>query len=200
MPRPSEHPEPPPEISALPLPILTDQSGWCRLHRADRHPVFFGRTGDSRFDAPAGEYGVLYLGDSPHCAFAETYGRLDQARFPIVTRQHLSKRHLAYIVFQRALRLVDLTGAGLARIRADNRLCVGDYRIAQRWSQAFWNHPEQPDGLCYRSRHDPSRLCLALFDRASNAVMATDRGSLGDSSNEGLLAEILDGYGFGLID
>ena len=28
-----------------------------------------------------------------------------------------------------------------------------------------WDHPEQPDGIAYQSRHDPAERCLALFER-----------------------------------
>ena len=41
--------------------------------------------------------------------------------------------------------------------------------IAQRWSRALWEHPQQPDGIIYRSRHDPSKVCAALFDRCASA-------------------------------
>src|SRR6478735_5682570 len=40
----------------------------------DHDPLFFGRSGLNRFDAPAGEYGVLYAGESVECAFIETFG------------------------------------------------------------------------------------------------------------------------------
>lgn len=175
-----------------------DDGDWYRLHRAAHTALYFGRSGTSRFDAQDGEYGVMYLADSPHCAFAETFGRLDQLPFPLILVSQLDERRLALVEITRDIEVVDLSGAGLAQLRADNRLGVGDYQIAQRWSLALWNHPEQPDGLRYRSRHDPSRHCLALFNRAADAVSVTDMGSLSGPDNEELLAEILDSYGFAL--
>jgi RES domain len=88
----------------------------------------------------------------------------------------------------------------LARIGADNRLGTGDYRIAQRWSHVLWVHPDEPDGMFYRSRHDPSRTCLAIFDRAADAVSASNVGSFVERAHLALLAEILDAYDIGYLD
>jgi hypothetical protein len=52
----------------------------------------------------------------------------------------------------------------------------------------------------YRARHDPSRVCLALYDRAADAVCASHQGSLLAPSNTALLADMLEVYNFGLID
>ncbi len=199
---PGPHPEPPDEIDKLELPItlIRADKAWFRLHRADRSPLFFGRTGANRFDAPDGEFGVLYLGDSLHCCFVETYGRSDRGDHRIVTRRELIERNFSEVEFTRSLRIVDLAGAGLARLGADNRLATSDYFIAQRWSHALWSHPDLPDGLLYRSRHDPSRRCLALFDRVSEIPSARDIGSLVDGSNVVLLADILDTYDIGYLD
>jgi hypothetical protein len=173
---------------------------WFRLHSAAHSALYFGRSGTSHFDAPGGEYGVLYLADSPHCAIAETFGRLDQMPFPLISAGQLGERGLALVEFTRDIEIVDLSRARLAQLRADNRLGVGDHRIAQRWSLAPLEHPTQPGGLLYRSRHDPSHRCLALFDRAASVVTASDLAILIDPSNTSLLAEILDTYGFGLLE
>ena len=182
------------------MPVTLNQRTWYRLHRAEHAPIYFGRTGLNRFDAPDSEFGVLYLGDSPHCCFVETYGRSDRGAHRIITRRELTGRHLSYLESDRPLRAIDLTGAGLARLGADNRLATGDYRVAQRWSAALWSHPDQPDGLLYRSRHDPSLSCLALFDRAEEALSTADLGSLVNATNLPLLAEILDAYGVGFLE
>lgn len=199
---PGPHPEPPADLASRELPITEIGTGevWFRLHRAEHAPVYFGRSGRSRFDAPNAEFGVLYLGDSPHCCFIETYGRVAGSEARIVTRSDLSVRRLAVVAFHRALRVVDLTASGLAKLGADNRLCTGDYGVAGRWTLALWSHPNAPDGLLYRSRHDPSRMCLALFDRAADAVIVTSDTDLLDSSLEPTLAEALDSYGIGFIE
>jgi hypothetical protein len=136
------------------LPLLVGVGPWLRIHRLGYEPVFFGRAGKSRFDAPGGEYGVLYAGVDAHCAFIETLGHETGVR--VLNDIDVRMRGLARIETRRPLRLVDLTGAGLAHLGADERLCSGDYSVAQRWSLALWQHPARPDGLYHRSRHDPS--------------------------------------------
>jgi hypothetical protein len=197
---PGPHPDPPSDLSTRPLPISINQHDWFRLHGEEHAPLHFGSSGLNRFDAPDGEFGVLYLGDSFHCCFVETYGRIDRAARMVVTRQELMKRRLSSVRFARPLRLVDLSGAGLARIGADNRLCTADYRVAQRWSRALWSHPDLPDGLLYRSRHDPSRLCAALFERAADVATGTSLGNLLDPANHVQLAEILNAYAIGYLE
>ena len=120
----------------------------------------------------------------------------------VIDLDELNARALAEITSLRSLRLVDLTGAGLARIGADARLTSetdNGYALSQRWALSLHEHPDRPDGLLYRSRHDPSRLCAAIFDRAEDALTATSLGSLADAHNAALLAELLDAYDYSLI-
>ena len=112
----------------------------------------------------------------------------------------LAHRCLSRIESDRPLRLVDLTADGLARIGADSRLTTGDYAVAQRWSLAFQNHQDEPDGIVYRARHDPSRLSAALFDRVTVVVRAERVGVLTDPSLAPLLAHLSDAYEFQLLD
>lgn len=195
---PGPHHDPPAEIGTFePLLRITEEP-WFRIYRAGLEPLFFGRTGGNRFDPPRGEFGTLYAGQDPCCAFIETFGH-ETGDVDFVTLDALRARELARIEPRRPLRLVDLSGRGLARLRADARLCTGSIAVAQRWAGALHDLPDRPDGLCYRSRHDPGRLCAAIFDRASDALTASSAGSLVDPRNEGLLAEILETYAFGLV-
>ena len=191
------HPAPPADLEQRPLPILETAADWYRIHGERLAPLFFGRSGRNRFDAPGGEYGVLYAGADAYCAFVETFGHATGIR--LVHADELRSRRLSRIRVPRPLRLVDLTGAGLARIGADARLRTGDYLIAQRWSQALHAHPLNPDGLLYRSRHDPSRQCVAIFERASTSLEVAPMGSLADPGLRPLLADVLDHYQFGLL-
>ncbi len=111
-------------------------------------------------------------------AFIETLGHTTGAR--VITQSALHNRGIAELHTRRPLRLVDLTGAGLARIGADERLGTGDYTVAQRWSAAFFRHPQKPDGLCYRSRHDPDRLCAALYQRVARTIHVVRSVGLAD--------------------
>ena len=140
---------------------------------------------------------MLYVAGDFHGAFIETFGRLLGARG--ITTHRLAARTFAEVAQNRPLQLVDLTGPGLAHVGADNRLASGSYDLSQRWALAFYEHPDQPDGILYRSRHDPSRLCAAIFDRAADALTAASLGSLADPHNAMLLADLLDAYEFSLV-
>jgi len=111
----------------------------------------------------------------------------------------LKNRALTEVATRRALRLVDLTGSGLARLGAGARISVGSYGVSQEWSRGLWSHPENPDGIWYRARHDPTRISVALYDRAKNAVAIRSTIILAESRFERPLARILDHYRFGLI-
>ena len=197
-PRPAPHPEPPADLAARALPLREGAGPWYRLHAAGREALHFGRSGNNRFDAPAGEFGVLYAGEDLRCAFVETFGQATGVR--IVTVSALRGRNLVLVRAERPLRLVDLSGPGLARLGADARLCAGEYSLARRWALALWSHPAAPDGLLYRARHDPSRTAVAIFDRAGDALRVESQGDLLEPRHALALASVLDAYDFGLVD
>ena len=194
---PGPLPDPPADLGRRSLPVRTLSAPWYRLHARGRQAVFFGRTGLGRFDAPAGEFGTLYLAEDVPGAFVETFGQATARR--ILALPDLARRRLARIEPPRPLRLVDLTGAGLARIGADARLFAGDHAVARRWALALHRHPRAPDGVLYPARHDPSRRAAAVFDRVRGRFRAKDLGSLDERRNARLLAGLLDRYGFGLV-
>jgi hypothetical protein len=194
---PAPHPEPPSDLHVRPLPMRQARGPWIRLHACRRSARFFGKTRLHRFDAPAGEYGILYAGEDDFCAFVETLG--DPLDVRVVSRADLLQSCLSTVTPGRPLRLVDLTAQGLSRVGADNRLPAGDdYALSQRWGRALWAHPEHADGLVYRARHDPSKESVAIFDRAGSALRLRRLRKLVDDSAR--LAEILDRYGFALVE
>lgn len=160
-------------------------------------PIYFGRSGRNRFDAPAGEFGVCYVGDSPHCAFIETFAHETGKR--IITTEELNTRGIVPVIASRPLRFVDLRGPGLARLGADARLATGDYAVATRWAKALHDHRERPDGLLYLSRHDSTRLCVAMFERAADAIVVwgPEGRSLAEREYAGILQDILETYDIG---
>jgi hypothetical protein len=169
-----------------------------RIPRLAFAPLHFGRSGDNRFDAPAGEFGVLYVAKDERGAFIETFGHATGVR--LVDHREIAARGLVRIVPRRPLRLVNLTGAGLARLGADARLTAGEsYDPPHRWARAIHDHPTQPDGIVYTARHDPSRLCAGIFDRAAGGLTVVSLGSLADATNVALLAGLLDRYDFGIV-
>lgn len=205
-------PPPPDDLAERELPIAEERLGvgpWARMHRVDRDPVYFGKTGLGRFDDPHGEYGVLYAAEDAFGAFVESFGR--KPGRTLVSWEKLRVTPLSAIEPKRPLRLVDLTGAGLVGIGATAGISTDVYRKAQAWSRALYHHPSGPDGLRYRLKHDPSRVGVALFDRAANAaspatgdaesgtIRSRSVGTLVAAGQRKLLAEILREYGFGLV-
>jgi hypothetical protein len=191
------HPEPPKDISIARLPITARKCKWYRIHRLKHSPLHFGTGCCFRFDAPRGEFGVCYVGKSREAAFIETFGQTTGHRF--VQASELQLRGITVIRSVRPLQLVDLTGAGLAHIGADERLCSGPHLVAQRWSAALYSNRHKPDGLLYRARHDPSQLCAALFDRASSKLRVDKTMDLAGSAFESRLLDLLARYNFGLV-
>lgn len=195
--KPEPHPEPPHDLHRRPLPLLTIRGSWRRIFRLEHTPVYFGWSPDRRFDPPTPAYRVLYVASDAHGAFIETLGH--QTGLRLITMSALQSRGVVILRCRTPLRLVDLTGAGLAQLGADERLCAGVYPMAQRWSLALFPHPTKPDGLFYRSRHDPSRSCAAIFHRAARKVTVDHQLALIDPQLSSVLADILRTYGFGLI-
>jgi hypothetical protein len=161
--------------------------------------VFFGTSRSSRFNDPKGKFGVLYLATEFEGAFVE--GCLIDSGLgttgPLLGERFLKSRCLAEIRFSKPLNVVDLTGSGLAAIGADARLSSDDYQIAQRWSRAIWSHPRRPDGIMYRSRHNPRLFCAAVFDRSPETTVVK-RGSFLGPGLIARTAALLDTYGVGL--
>jgi len=191
----SPHPEPP---GSFRVRITRVTYGWRRIHAAKLAPLYFGREPRNRFDAPENEFGVLYVAKDVHGAFIETFGHATGVRF--VTTRELRARALAAVTPMRPLRLVDLRAEGLAQMGADGELTSGpDYDLSRRWARAINAHPRTPDGILYRARHDPSRTCAALFDRAADALTVRPLGTLYAGAHRRLLADVLDTYKMGLV-
>jgi hypothetical protein len=178
------HPEPPDSLAAWDLPLVDAGSPWYRCHRIARAAIHFNTGRIGRFNAPNGEYGVLYLGADPFCDFIETFGQ--------------AMRRIDVRPGRGPFRLVDLTGEGLARIGADNRLntTTSDRALPQRWALALWRHPQRPDGLLYRVRHDPARIGVALFDRVGDVLTVHHADNV--LAKPDALSPILSTYGFAL--
>jgi hypothetical protein len=190
-------PSPSASLSNQDLPLVTREAPLLRIHRLECEPAFWGRTGNNRFDAPAGEYGVLYAADKFDGAFIETFGDLSPKT---VSVSSLAARGVATVEPNRTLQLVDLAGRGLSRLGLDARICCGDnYVLSQQWSLALWAHPSAPDGIWYASRHDPSERSVALFERSSDAVAVTAAGALMDEAHKTMTARAINKYQFALL-
>jgi hypothetical protein len=187
---------------ALPdnLPMVLADGPWQRFHLSKHEVVYYGRSGDYRFDDPKGKYGILYAGEDVHGAFAETFLRNEEIK--LIERDELKNRLLAALNSTRHLRLVDLTGEGLQRAGVEHGRVYGDeYARSQRLSRELYEHPDKPDGIRYRLVHDLGRIGVALFEPGEpegpepySVSVARERGSLIDPHNADLLGSLLEHY------
>jgi hypothetical protein len=110
-----------------------------------------------RFDDPDcptdASFGVLYVGEDPHCCFIESCG--STTGVPAVSGAYLDAREIARIELTEELRFVDLASSGgLTHVGTGARLVTGSFTVAQRWSAALRLHPFKPDGIRYPAWHD----------------------------------------------
>lgn len=190
------HPRPPPDFADrdLPLESLPPRTVFVRIHRSDLTPLFFGTSGENRFDDPQRIYGVCYVALTLEGAFAETCLRAVGAQF--IASSYLNVRVFTAIEATAPLRLVAVHGAGLARIGATSIVSGGEHAMAQIWSRAIHDHPSSPDGLLYRANHDNGEICAALFDRSRDRLgVGRTQSLLADRAH---LAMLLDRYKVGL--
>jgi hypothetical protein len=180
---------------ALPVDVVPAGTGLARIHRKANDPIFFG-PGDGapptyRFDSLTGKFGVLYAGVALPGALVETL--LRNPRRKMVAYRDVELRASSVLRCARGLRLVQLHGAGLQQIGCDNSISTGPYDPCGVWADALWDHPEQPDGIAYQSRHDPREICLAIFERPGLRFAAETTVPLLDQLPQ--LAIILGAYG-----
>ncbi|WP_266064766.1 RES family NAD+ phosphorylase [Brucella intermedia] len=190
-------PLPPAWLATKPLPVDVLPAGTIlhRVHRSILPPVFFG-PGDgnspiNRFDSASSRFGVLYVGLSRAGALAETILRNPQRL--MVAASDILSRSATELSVQRDLRIVRMHGTGLQTVGTDNAISTGPYEPCGQWTDALWDHPDQPDGLAYQSRHDPNEICIALFERSDLAMVVHQTTPL--TAMPKVIAELLNRYG-----
>ncbi len=191
------HPPPSENFNTRELPIVCSRGTWYRLNAIGfSTSLYFDRSGKGRFDSSVQSYGILYVGNDIHVSWIECYGRTHGEKG--VSEDTLRQRNLYTIESQRPLVFADVTGSGLVKMGVDSRLSSGSYTVARQWAQAIHDHPQQVDGIRYRSRHDDGRYCLGIFDRCKNELQEQNLGNLIEF-NPQLLAEILNCYDYALL-
>ena len=161
-------PSPPEDLDQRRLPLKLLKGPLFRVHLTSQSCLHFGRKTYGRFDDPLGKYGVLYAALQPEAAFAEVF--LRRLSLMLLRESNLQERSISEIVCKR-LHCVDLTGAGLRRVSCDNRIATEKpYHTAGQWSRALFLHSQRPDGIIYRSRHNPQFKCLALYDHCQSSL------------------------------
>ncbi|MCA1789816.1 MAG: RES family NAD+ phosphorylase [Thioalkalivibrio sp.] len=199
---PGPPPSPPANLHARGLTTVTRPAGTVlyRIHRTVHQPLYFGREGDprrrQRWDSPDASYGVCYLAEHDHIAFAETL--LRDLSLHAVPEAELRIRSCTRIHLRSPLRLVAMHGGGLRPNRADASVVHGPYPNTWAWSKELWRHPDAPDGIRYRARHDDSGLSIALFERAAGSVERLETVELLDPRLATTLGRWLDRYKLGL--
>ena len=169
-----------------------------RCHPLEYGAIHFGRTARNRFDDPQGGFGVCYFSLSPVGAFAETLIRRPTGQ--VLQKSDLLRWGLTTVQTRRGLSLLHCHGAGLKRNGLDSRISsTVDRRVPQSLARVFHEHPDGPDGLLYRARHDDDQLSVALFERASDKLAAPGP-SISWMQAGPLLGLVLDRYGIALID
>lgn len=170
-------PLPPSDLHARPLPITSVSQGavLVRIHWPGR-ALFFGPVPRARprnrFDSRNHAFGTCYFAEYTRGAFVETF--LREGRVKLVPEAELRQREWSSIEVILPLRLVTCYGPALTSLHTTSAISSGAYSRSRAWSAALYEHPEAPDGLQYRSRHDDDELCIALFDRAASKLSLTD--------------------------
>lgn len=200
---PAPPPLPPEDFPAREMPIVEIAPGTIlfRIHRGTREVFHYGPRPHpedrGRWDAPDLGYGVCYVAEHEHTAFAETLLR-DLDREDLSERDEIAPLHLARLEVTSPLALVRMHGPGLRRMKATATVVQGPYEVTWAWSQAIHQHPLEVAGIRYRARHDDDDHSIALFDRARNAVRVLDSMPLLHPSRILVLQECLDRYNIGL--
>lgn len=114
---------------------------------------------------------MCYLAQQPAGAFAETF--LRQPSRTLISTEELSQKQITEVRSRRSLIVVPFFGPYLSQLGATAAVTAGDIDASRLWSQALYSHPDRPDGIMYRLRHDNNEFGIALFDRCHSDLFAT---------------------------
>lgn len=164
------------------LPIQLDAGEIIvRVHRKGQGAVFFGpptgKPPQNRFDAPAGEYGILYAARRLEGAFVETLLRRSSGR--IVRRDFIEERQWTPLRLVRPVTLAKIMDEGLLFHGVDASVSASDdYGPSRALALDLYNDFPTLEGLAYRSRHNNGEICYALFDRVATSDLVELPGHL----------------------
>jgi hypothetical protein len=184
---------------SLPIELLSQGSGLYRIAKTEySSPVFFGPPFPNRFDVAVG---VMYTALDHFAAFRESvlHGEIDLQQIDLTRLSGmLAKNSISYILFNRELRLVKAYDDGLQVIGANHNLSRAsrDRRsYTQIWSKSLWKHPDQVDGIIYRSHYDKNRFCVALYaDRMRETLRVESTEPLSGQVFQPMLKMIMKNY------
>nr|WP_267922386.1 RES family NAD+ phosphorylase [Xanthomonas hortorum] len=163
-------------------------------------PLYFGRDGTNRYDAPRQDYGVLYLGRDLPTALMESVFHKHQwdrdARRSIALAE-VERRLVRAVGVLADLHLADLTADGVmagyfglnleqlaSRVYTHTQRVSGQVHALREADNAF-----RFDGVLYPSRNNYPAASIALFDRAQAKVEVIDDIDLPDHAGWGAFVE-----------
>ncbi len=201
-------PPPPERLAAIPADwrvVLVGTALFRVYRRGGPHPGtwngfrFYGPL-NGRFDPHelprrGQERGILYGATHPAAALAEFFQ----------TRRTINVRHrqpwLVGFVLARDIRLLDLTGLWPTRAGASLALASGPRPRARAWARAI--HAAYPDaeGVWYGSSMHGNTPCVALFERAQDALplLPGYHRALSDETLRAFLANVAANLNFRVI-
>jgi hypothetical protein len=202
-------PPPPDRLASIPADWRVVPSGGTALFRVYRrggpNPAtwngfrFYGPL-NARFDPHdppprLQSRGVLYAATLPAAALAEFFQ----------TRRTINARHrqpwLVGFTLIRDVRLLDLTGLWPTRAGASMALGSGPRPRARAWARAIYSAYPQAEGVWYGSSMHANTPCLALFERAQDALAPRPQvhRALADATLRSFLANVAADLSFRLV-
>ncbi|CAQ84430.1 MULTISPECIES: RES family NAD+ phosphorylase [Photorhabdus] len=146
--------------------------------------VFFNHNGEhSRYGLTNGSNGSLYLANSPRTSMKEVFQNL-----PAITDRELDEYHMATLVTEKDLRVVDITRLAPKMHVTAHQLTGVDYRDTQKLAAQLLPHA---NGLSYMS-NVTLEPCIVLWhnDPSGKGVIRTaELKVLRDFEYEGEIAE-----------
>lgn len=189
-----------PVVHALPnrpkVELLDAGAEFIRVHLIGKGAVWFGPAAGSlpayRFDAPGGQYRVLYAARRIKGAFVET---VLHRKNRLLTRAFVDARSWTVLRLRRGLRIAKLYDEGLRWHGTDARVSSDtDYSHARAVALAIWSSSPDIDGLAYRSSHNDGEVCYALFNRVG-AGDVEEAAHHGFADNEALVGALMAEHG-----
>lgn len=157
-------------------------------------PLYFGRDGTNRYDAPKRDYGVLYLGrDLPTALMESVFHKhqWDKDTKRSIALMEVKSRLVRAVGVLEELSLADLTAPGvMAGYFGLNlgQLASRDYTHTQQVSAKVYAMQESGgallfDGVLYPSRNNYPAASIALFERAKEKVKVFEDIDLPDHAD-----------------
>jgi hypothetical protein len=141
----------------------------CSTAWAAKEPGFRA-SGLFRFDDPRRTFETLYVASAFKTCFFETVVR-DKMTVPPDPAKLAERSVVVLTVATKELKLVKLHGTGAQQLKLNAAQLMSEgYTFTQELARSIHEHPDQPDGMVYRSRFDDDQLALVLFGRAAEKV------------------------------